>query len=95
MFGIVLNPECSHLKAEDYIYFAMIKQCGAYVYGLVTKKTGTVVYVVLERYAAIGQEWKKPHKNMSLIKSFAAQAQQQQQWMRDWIWKIEIIGSII
>ena len=56
MFGIVLNPECSHLKAEDYIYFAMIKQRGAYVYGLVTKKTGTVVYVVLERYAAIGQK---------------------------------------
>lgn len=56
MFGIVLNPECSHLKAVDYIYFAMIKQRGAYVYGLVTKKTGTVVYVVLERYAAIGQK---------------------------------------
>jgi len=56
MFGIVLNPECSHLKAVDYIYFASIKQCGAQVYDVVTKKTGTVVYVILERYAAIGQE---------------------------------------
>jgi hypothetical protein len=56
MFGIVLSPEYSHLKAVDYIHFAMIKQCGAYVCGLVTKKTGTVDYVVLERYAAIGQK---------------------------------------
>ncbi len=67
----MLNPECSHLKAADYIYFAMIKQCGAYVYGVVTEKNWYRCLRCSRTVCRNRSEIKKPHKNMSLIKSLS------------------------